>query len=287
MTPLSIAIGHDNDVYILLVNEHPPLVNGSFPATITEESYYYQVIYVKDGQKTVLHLPNETWNYHHVQPIDNDHVLLVCARSYYHDASNIEENARVYDKNGSFVRSFCLGDGIGKVYVTKDQEIWTGYFDEGVFGNYGWEKPIGRSGLVGWNASGVQIDSLEDDKQYAIFECLALNGTAHGQIIFFFSIDAKFGIRKDNRTEYYSTEDIAFRGAFAVKGDKIVAHQGISGRILFELKRIENEFKTVRKIELIKPDGQPVIPQLVNNREDKLLFLDGDELYLYEMKSGD
>lgn len=75
--------------------------------------------------------------------------------------------------------------------------------------------------------------------------------------------------------------------AFAVKGDTIVAQQGFRERILFELQRVENEFKTVRKIELIKPDGQPVIPQLVNNREDKLLFLDGDELYLYEMISGD
>lgn len=65
--------------------------NGSFPATITEESYCYQVIHIRNGQMTVLHLPNETWNYHHVQPIDDDHILLVCARSYYHDASNIEE----------------------------------------------------------------------------------------------------------------------------------------------------------------------------------------------------
>lgn len=196
-TPPSIAIGHHNDVFILLAEKQPPLINGMFPATVTEQAYSYQVIHLKDGKKTVLHLPEETWNYHYVQPIDDGHILLVCARSYYHDAQNIEENARVYDKNGRLIRSFCLGDGIEHVYVTKNQEIWTGYFDEGVFGNYGWEVPVGRSGLVGWDASGRKTDSLEEDKEYYIFECLSLNGAADGGIWFFFSIDSKIGVRKE------------------------------------------------------------------------------------------
>lgn len=283
-TPLSIAIGHHNDVFVLLAEEQPPLINGTFPATFTEKAYSYQVIHLKDGQKTVLHLPEEMWNYHHVQPIDDDHVLLVCARSYYHDAQNIEENARVYDKNGHFIRSFCLGDGIEYVYVTKNQEIWTGYFDEGVFGNYGWEVPVGRSGLVGWDASGHKIDSLEEDREYSIFECLSLNSTVDGEIWFFFSIDSKIGVRKEGRTLYYSPEDIFFR-TFAVNGEMIVAHRGRGERTLFELQREGDVYKTVREIELMKPDGTPVEPQLVSNRESLLLFLDGDELYMYEAKS--
>lgn len=285
MTALSIALGHENDVFVLLVEDQIPLINGCFPATVTEKSYRYQVIHLKDGQKKVLDLPKETWNYHHIQPIDDGHFLLVCARSYYHDAQNIEENARVYDENGCFIRSFCLGDGIEHVYVTKNQEIWTGYFDEGVFGNYGWNEPIGRSGLVGWDALGSKTDSLEEDKEYYIFECLALNGIADGGIWFFFSIDSKIGVRREGLTLYYSPEDIGFR-AFAVNGETIVAHRGRGERTLFELQREGNEYKTVRKIELMKPDGEPVEPHLVNNRKSKLLFLDGDELYMYEAKSG-
>ncbi len=284
--PLSIAIGHSNDVFVLLAKEQPPLINGMFPATVTEKAYSYQVIHLKDNQKTVLHLPEENWNYHYVQPIDDGHVLLVCSRSYYHDAENIEENARVYDKNGHLIRSFCLGDGIEHVYVTKNQEIWTGYFDEGVFGNYGWEKPIGRSGLVGWDASGRKMDSLEEDREYSIFECLALNGAADGGIWFFFSIESKIGVRKEGRTVYYSPEGMGFQ-SFAVNGETVVAHSGEGGRALFELRREGNEYKTVREIELIKPDGAPLEPQLVNNRENMLLFLDGDELYMYGVKSGE
>lgn len=285
MIPLSIALGHENDVFVLLMKERIPLIDGCFPATVTEKRYRYQVIHLKDGQKKVIDLPKETWNYRYIQPIDDGKFLLVCARSYYHDAQNIEENARVYDENGRFIRSFCLGDGIEHVYVTKNQEIWTGYFDEGVFGNYGWKVPIGRSGLVGWDASGSKIDSLEEDKEYFIFECLALNGVADGGIWFFFSIDSKIGVRKEGLTSYYSPEDIYFQ-TFAVNGETIVAHRGRGERILFELQREGNEYKTTRKIELMKPNGKPIEPQLVNNRENKLLFLDGDELYIYEVKSG-
>ncbi|WHT47302.1 hypothetical protein QNH10_13940 [Sporosarcina thermotolerans] len=204
LIPRSIAIGHHNDVFVLLAEEIPPLINGSFPSTVTEKSYSYHVVHLKDGKKNVIQLPEETWNYHFIQPIDDEHFMLVCARSYYHDAQNIEENARVYDLNGRFIRSFCLGDGIEHVYVTRNQEIWTGYFDEGVFGNYGWEKPVGRSGLVGWDSMGRKLDSLEEDKEYHIFECLALNGDSNGGIWFFFSIESKIGMRKEGQSVYYS-----------------------------------------------------------------------------------
>ncbi|AXI00352.1 hypothetical protein DV702_11855 [Sporosarcina sp. PTS2304] len=283
--PVSIAIGHDNDLFILLAEERPPLINGCFPATVTEESYSYHIVHVKDGQKTIVHLPNEKWNYHYIQPIDDGHILLVGARSYYYNAQNIEENARVYDKNGCLIRSFCLGDGIEHVYVTKNQEIWTGYFDEGVFGNYGWEEPIGRSGLVGWDTLGHKIDSMEEDKEYSIFECLALTSDAEDKIWFFFSIDSKIGARKDKRTVCYSPEGHGFQ-SFAVNGDTIIAYQGIWGQSLFEMQRKDDEYKVVHEIKLIKPDGTPVKPELVSNRENQLLFLDGDELYMVEAKSG-
>lgn len=280
-SPRSIAIGHHNDVFVLLAEELPPLIDGSFPATVTEKSYSYHVVYLKDGKKTVIHLPEETWNYHYIQPIDEEHFMLVCARSYYHDAQNIEENARVYDKNGRFIRSFCLGDGIEHVYVTRNQEIWTGYFDEGVFGNYGWEQPVGSSGLVGWDAAGRKIDSLEEDREYSIFECLALNGDTIGAIWFFFSIESKIGMRKAGRTVYFSPNK-GFQ-SFAMAGDIVVAYEGRWGRSLFELQREGDEYKVVHEIVLIKPDGTPVEANLVNNRESRLLFLDDDELYLYEI----
>ena len=74
--PLSISIGPQQDVLILLTEEQPPLIDGSFPATKTDEHYSYKVLRFMDGKETVLHLPNEYWNYHLVESIDDDHILL-------------------------------------------------------------------------------------------------------------------------------------------------------------------------------------------------------------------
>ncbi|MGE7981442.1 hypothetical protein [Solibacillus sp. NPDC093137] len=113
---------------------------------------------------------------------------------------------------------------------------------------------------------------------------MALNGIADEGIWFFFSIDSKIGVRKERLTSYYSPEDINIR-AFAVKGETIVAYSGRGEHTLLGLQRDGDEYKTVRKIELMKPNGKSIEPQLVNNRESKLLFLDGNELYIYEVKS--
>lgn len=129
------------------------------------------------------------------------------------------------------------------------------------------------------------MDSLEEDTEYYIFECLALNDVPNEGIWFFFSLESMIGVRKEGLTKYYSTEDMSFK-AFAVKGETIIAYRGRwEQHAFFELQREGNEYKTVRKLELMKPNGKPLEPQLVNNRENKLLFLDGNELYMYELKS--
>ncbi len=282
--PLSIALGQEQDALVLLTEEQPPLIGGQFPATVTEESYSYQVVHVENGQKTIIDLPEERWNYHFVQPIDHDHVLLVGARSYYHNADNIEENARVYDRNGRLIRTFCLGDGIEHVQVTRKQAIWTGYFDEGTCGNYGWDEPIGSSGLVGWDANGRKMDSLEEDKEYFIFECLALNSNDKEEIYFFFSIEGMIGVRKDGVSTYYGLGDMHFK-SFAVKEDEIAAYNWDGEGILLELNRKTNRYDTIQTLQFVKPDGTPVTPEAVNNREHQLLFLDDGELYLYGIDS--
>jgi len=50
------------------------------------------------------------------------------------------------------VRVGVVGDGVEHVRTTPNGSIWIGYFDEGVYGTYGWGRPgpepIGSSGLV-------------------------------------------------------------------------------------------------------------------------------------------
>jgi hypothetical protein len=45
------------------------------------------------------------------------------------------------------LREFLLGDGISYMPSDANGDIWTGYFDEREFGNYGWTTPVGAAGV--------------------------------------------------------------------------------------------------------------------------------------------
>src|SRR5262245_18658350 len=118
---------------------------ASFPKTIPDKPQRYRVVALS-GADVILDtvIENEPFNIHDIQPL-NDDLLLVCSRSHYKGPSQSEKNGRVYGRNGRFLREMLLGDGIQSVQVTANGVIWTAFFDEGIFGNYGWEHPVGAA----------------------------------------------------------------------------------------------------------------------------------------------
>lgn len=89
-----------------------------------------------------------------------------------------QHNAVVYGAAGEVVRSACLGDGISQVATTASGRIWVGYFDEGVFGNFGWggvgAEPIGAAGWNGFDASLERVWTHPDPEEGEIADCYAL-----------------------------------------------------------------------------------------------------------------
>lgn len=84
-----------------------------------------------------------------------DGIWLIGTRAYYHD-DGPELNGTFWSNDGQLARSGCFGDGISKVRARPDGDLWIGYFDEGVFGNYGWgvpdgPTPLGAHGVVLWD----------------------------------------------------------------------------------------------------------------------------------------
>jgi hypothetical protein len=115
---------------------------------------YLLSVYSLDGEKThSINIRGEPFNITEVQPTQ-DGYLLICPRCYRRSDSDIEKNGRIYDSSGNLIREIVLGDGIEQVYVTNSQGVWVSYFDEGIFGNYGWNDPLGSSGLVEWALDG-------------------------------------------------------------------------------------------------------------------------------------
>jgi hypothetical protein len=110
-----------------------------------------------------------------VQPLPNGEVLVVGARCHYRDGDP-EKNAVVFNSDGKAVRRFVLGDGINSVQTTEEGVIWVSYFDEGVFGNYGWNQPMGASGLICFDFAGRILWEFKPPAGFdSICDCYALN----------------------------------------------------------------------------------------------------------------
>lgn len=109
------------------------------------------------------------FNITEVQPLGDD-IMLVCPRCQRKSDNEIERNARIFGRDGRLKRAFVLGDGIEHVQTAADGTIWVSYFDEGIFGNYGWDEPLGASGLVHWSANGERLGQFEPEQG---LDCMA------------------------------------------------------------------------------------------------------------------
>ena len=66
--------------------------------------------------------------------------------------------------------------------------MWASYFDEGVFGNYGWNHPgppaLGASGLVAFTKTGEVGFTYDPEAAHtdAVSDANAMNDTADGDV---------------------------------------------------------------------------------------------------------
>ena len=177
---ISFAFGPDAAVYVLAIV--PPIdcreqrSGASFEKIGPHAPNSFVVLRCDDSAVNRVETHSPFWNFHHVQPLPNDELLLVCARSRYRGPDDYDANAHVFNLAGAFQRAFLLGDGIQDVQTTRDGRIWVSYFDEGIFGNYGWDDPVGASGLICWDQFGGKLYEYAPPSGLdSISDCYALN----------------------------------------------------------------------------------------------------------------
>ena len=158
-------VGPDRQLYSVIAlgkldyrTEDPS--GAGFAKTMPEQPQAYRVIALHDGEITLdVLIRHERFNIHDIQPLPGNELLLVCCRSHYRGPNDFEKNGRVYSSDGKLFREILLGDGIQNTQVSSNGLIWTSYFDEGVFGNFGWNTPVGSAGLVAWDSAGNKVSS--------------------------------------------------------------------------------------------------------------------------------
>ncbi len=148
----------------------------TFPATTTE-LYDLRVRSYGHRPGPVVTLRDVRLAHPMIAPLPGGRTLLVGARCAW-SPDGPERNAAVHDRSGRLLRTGTLGDGVAAVATTRSGRIWVSYFDEGIYGNFGWNgpgpPPLGRSGLAAFGST------LEREWEFPvgpppIDDCSALN----------------------------------------------------------------------------------------------------------------
>ncbi len=223
---------------------------ASFVKVKTTEGQNYEVYAsVDDNIAMLAAVENEPYNIHDVQLLGEDKILLVCARSSFRSRDDFDKNGRIYSTTGEYLTEILLGDGIQTTQTTSHGVIWTSYFDEGVFGNFGWAEPIGASGLVAWRADGSQAYQFQPiDDLNSIDDCYALNVENRDAVWCYYYSD--FPLVKINSDVIEDCWQIPVKGSgvFAIEHDLALFRGGYQERDVWQLIRLkENHIAEVEQ----------------------------------------
>jgi len=165
----STSVGFDGDAIRLLTSEGQAssLVAreeqpgwASFPKTQTESEYSSIVSVSGPSGSRDTELCGLTATFPKIEILPGGETLVVASRCFRNLDGSHEMNAKVYGPDGKQNREFLLGDGINHIQTDAEGRIWVGYFDEGIFGNFGWQYAGGPFGQRGF------LVSLNQAKRY-------------------------------------------------------------------------------------------------------------------------
>jgi hypothetical protein len=260
----------------------------SFAKTIPSQPQNYRVIAVGDNE--ILHesaVHNEAFNIHHVQPLPAGELLLVCGRSYYRGEADYDRNGRIYTNEGKFARDFLLGDGIQAVQATSEGVIWTSYFDEGIFGNYGWDNPIGASGLVAWDAHGSRLYEFEAKCGLdCMADCYALNVASDADVWCYYYDSFPLVRLRGGQIDAFWKIPIEGSHAFAISGQHALFQGGYRKNGIFHLLKLQSGGKATEmaKIQIEDECGLAFTNASIVGRGRSIYMLNDARLYRMDVE---
>lgn len=247
---------------------------------------YLLSVYSPEGEKThSINIKGEPFNITEVQPTQ-DGYLLVCPRCYRRSDSDIEKNGRVYDASGNLIREIVLGDGIEQVFVSKGQKVWVSYFDEGIFGSYGWDSPLGCAGLVEWTLDGEKSYEFEpsDGLDY-MADCYSLNIDLNGDVWCYYYTEFPIVRIIDRAIADYWESPVQGASRFSVSFPYVLFVGGYEDKSLFQLVKLHQDRKAniIRKFRLVDKQGATIEPEQIAVRGQKMAVFIAGRVYVWKL----
>lgn len=270
---IALNAGYEGWLYVLIAQKAP-------------EHIFEQYAFSEGQLALKTEIRKETFYINNLQPLPVGKTLLVCPRTAYKGPGNLQKNGRIYDKEGILCREIFLGDGIRDVQVTNNGIIWTSFFDEGVFGTLGWDKPTGASGLVAWDLSGKQIYEFNPNNGLApIVDCYALNVVSNENVWLYYY--TKFPLVHLKSYKIEGVWDIPIFGskAFAISEKNVVFQGGYGDENLYSLYKLSSKnFFLVRSFELLDEYNQKIIATRAIARGNRFWLLRNNKIYSFSVE---
>jgi hypothetical protein len=296
--PLSVAVGLNGEAIRLLAPDESAsgafatIVQprfASFPKTRTENDYPLVVIVSDAAGSKELNLSGLTAAFRHVEMLPGGEVLVVAARCRFFRNGGYELNAKVYDSSGSLTREFLLGDGISHVQADARGNIWVGYFDEGVYGNFGWTgaNSLGSAGLSCFSNRGEKLWDFRPPEGFGfISDCYALN-VSSGDVWAYYYTDFPL-IRVDANWQVRGWETESAGGtAFAIGNQRMLLYGGYRDQsTACKLLNIgDDSAELTADVSLALPDEVDLSQSKVIGRDTELHVFFQDHWYQFSIKS--
>ena len=225
------------------------------------------------------------FQFHYLRLV-GDNFLLLGARSAYGEGGP-DQNAWIVSRDGVVQSRFCLGDGIQNCAVKADGTIITGYFDEGVFGNYGWADPgstygyvppIGEWGLIAWTPAGTP---LWKNEKYSIYDCYAISLDEEENLWFYYYDEFQL-VRTDFKDDLVFDLPLKGSGAFSVaaSGERFLFQGGYQKHNKFYFLTRQGDRLGQKQEAIPTCDGSRVAVERCSLLGSRMLFF-GENGVLY------
>jgi hypothetical protein len=255
---------------------------GNFPRARMKDAKRFRLSSWRDGSPVQeIDLPALDLTFPTVDIFPDGKILVAGRRCAWRAHDDYDLNGAIFDPKTGKVSRILLGDGISEVGVDALGRIWVAYFDEGIFGNYGWGNPgpppVGAAGLVCFSEAGEKLWEHPAD---AIDDCYALNVSGSEAAAFFFADFPICRISRDFKPARWKTEFAGCR-AFAISNTEVL----FSGQYddppdTGYLGRFESDGRmTTRQVRLLLPDGSGLPEGRVLGRGRHMYFFDARNVY--------
>ncbi|WP_227521547.1 hypothetical protein [Bacillus alkalisoli] len=198
----------------------------------------------------------------------SDGTLLIVQGRCLKEGNAIERNARRYNPNGQLIEAFTLGDGISHMQIDETDTIWVSYFDEGIFGNFGWDEPIGSAGLNAFTMNGHKLWNVRND---GMIDCCALNVLSSKEVYYFYNDDFHLVQLTEMKESFrYRVEGKDSLDQFIIDQSGIIAQLDTYTLMRYRLNKTTMRKK--EKLQLVDKDGKQI---------NGPVFMRGTFLYAY------